>query len=69
MRNVSGLNRDKVMRLLGILDEALAELVNIRRLEKAGVLSSQDRFALEDLFYNLFCNMRLFLLCSASISC
>ncbi|MEA2084483.1 MAG: DUF86 domain-containing protein [Thermodesulfobacteriota bacterium] len=53
MRNVSGLNRDKVLRLLGILDEALAELVNIRRIEKADVLSSRDRFALEDLFYRL----------------
>ena len=53
MKNVSMINKDKLLRFIGILDETLGELKAISELDKAQVLSSRDRFAMENLFYRL----------------
>ena len=47
------INKDKLLRFIGILDETLGELKAISELDKAQVLSSRDRFAMENLFYRL----------------
>ncbi len=45
------LNRDKIFRLVSHLDEALDELEAIAMIDKAKVMASRDRFAMEQLFY------------------
>lgn len=47
------LNRDKILKLVGIMDEALRELKFLGSKDKGQVVSSRDRFALENLFYRL----------------
>ncbi len=53
MKKDLGLNRDKILKLIGFLDEALRELNSLGGKEKGQVVSSRDRFALENLFYRL----------------
>ncbi|NIA10438.1 MAG: hypothetical protein GWP10_12095 [Nitrospiraceae bacterium] len=47
------INKDRLLRLTDILDETLGELKAISEMDKAQVLSSRDRFAMEDLFHRL----------------
>ena len=47
------LNKSKVLKLLGLFDEAFGALMAIRREPKEKILSSRERFALEQLFYRL----------------
>ena len=47
------LNKDKILRLLGLFDEAFDGLMTIKKEPKEEILSSRERFALEQLFYRL----------------
>lgn len=51
MRKDSGLNVDRLLKLLGLLDEALKELKDLRKVDRNTLLTSRDRFAMEQLFY------------------
>ena len=53
MRNGLKLNRDKILRLIAHLDEALGELEAISHLDRAKVIATRDRFAMEQLFYRV----------------
>ncbi len=47
------LNKNKIFKLLSLFDEAFDGLMAIKREPKEKILSSRERFALEQLFYRL----------------
>lgn len=47
------INKDKIIKLVGILDETIRELKAVSRLPKEKILASRDRFAMENLFYRM----------------
>ncbi len=51
--NALELNRDKILRLVSYLDDALDELGAISRIDRKAVLGSRERFAMEQLFYRV----------------
>jgi len=48
-----GLNKDRLLKLIGIFDEAHDGLLSLKDIPKEKVLSSRDRYVLEHLFYRL----------------
>ncbi len=53
MQRGSAFNRDKLLKLLGLFDEALTELMAMRNLDREQLISSRDRYAMEQLFYRI----------------
>ena len=49
--NDSTINKDKMLRLVSHLDQALEELDALAQIDKATVLATRERFAMEQLFY------------------
>ena len=45
------INRDKLLKLIGFFDEAMTELDSLKKEPKEKVISSRDRYVLEQLFY------------------
>lgn len=45
------INKDKVLRLVSHLDQALEELDSLSQIDRATVLTTRERFAMEQLFY------------------
>jgi len=53
MKNDLVLNKDKLLKLIGLFDEALTELHSLKQLDKETLLKSRDKYAMEHLFYRL----------------
>ncbi len=47
------INRDKLLKLIGFFDEAMTELDSLKKEPKEKVISSRDRYVLEQLFYRI----------------
>jgi len=53
MKNDLVLNKDKILKLIGLFDEALTELYSLKQIDKDTLLKSRDKYAMEHLFYRL----------------